>query len=173
MEASLCVVLGGGTVHHDKLRSLHQDHGLLRCFERHVRRSQMMLCPLCSLTHLSLARSLQTPKIMITTRPRPSGNLFHFVQDLLRMMPNAFFYPRSESRRARSRAIPRNLLVSDLGCSTFHVCVCLLRPVSRLIALATVDQYVRCRKPILCPHSEPTVFIVFVVVPDCFTRGRS
>lgn len=38
----------------------------------------------------------QTPKIMITTRPRPSGNLFHFVQDLLRMIPNAFFYPRSE-----------------------------------------------------------------------------
>ncbi|CAM9243237.1 unnamed protein product [Pylaiella littoralis] len=36
----------------------------------------------------------QTPKIMITTRPRPSGNLFHFVQDLLRMVPNAFFYPR-------------------------------------------------------------------------------
>lgn len=36
----------------------------------------------------------QTPKIMITTRPRPSGNLFHFVQDLLRMIPNAFFYPR-------------------------------------------------------------------------------
>lgn len=42
-------------------------------------------------------RPLQTPKIMITTRPRPSGNLFHFVQDLLRMIPNAFFYPRSES----------------------------------------------------------------------------
>lgn len=36
----------------------------------------------------------ETPKIMITTRPRPSGGLFHFIQDLLRMIPNAFFYPR-------------------------------------------------------------------------------
>eukprot|EP00640_Fibrocapsa_japonica_P003555 CAMPEP_0113945212 /NCGR_PEP_ID=MMETSP1339-20121228/41382_1 /TAXON_ID=94617 /ORGANISM="Fibrocapsa japonica" /LENGTH=293 /DNA_ID=CAMNT_0000950671 /DNA_START=90 /DNA_END=968 /DNA_ORIENTATION=+ /assembly_acc=CAM_ASM_000762 len=35
-----------------------------------------------------------SPKIMITTRPRPSSNLFSFIADLLQMFPNAFFYPR-------------------------------------------------------------------------------
>jgi len=36
----------------------------------------------------------KTPKIMITTRPRPSGKLFAFIGNLLEMLPNAFFYPR-------------------------------------------------------------------------------
>lgn len=36
----------------------------------------------------------KTPKIFITTRPRPSRELFHFVGDLMQMVPNAFFYPR-------------------------------------------------------------------------------
>lgn len=49
---------------------------------------------------------------MITTRPRPSGNLFHFVQDLLRMMPNAFFYPRSERAHRSGLAASRPLLDS-------------------------------------------------------------
>ena len=35
-----------------------------------------------------------TPKIMITTRPRPSGELLAFISDLLEMVPNAFYYPR-------------------------------------------------------------------------------
>lgn len=38
----------------------------------------------------------EAPKIMLTTRPRPSGKLFEFIQDLLQMFPNAFFYPRRE-----------------------------------------------------------------------------
>mmetsp|Transcript_1139 Transcript_1139/g.1749 ORF Transcript_1139/g.1749 Transcript_1139/m.1749 type:complete len:298 (+) Transcript_1139:194-1087(+) len=33
-------------------------------------------------------------KIMITTRPRPSSQLFTFIADLMMMMPNTFFYPR-------------------------------------------------------------------------------
>ncbi|CAM9323506.1 unnamed protein product [Chrysoparadoxa australica] len=35
-----------------------------------------------------------TPKIMITTRPRPSSELFAFIGDLLGLLPNAFYYPR-------------------------------------------------------------------------------
>jgi ribosome production factor 1 len=34
------------------------------------------------------------PKIMITTRPRPSRELFRFIGDLMAMVPNAFYYPR-------------------------------------------------------------------------------
>ena len=36
------------------------------------------------------------PKIMITTRPRPSRKIFDFIGDLLDLFPNAFFYPRSK-----------------------------------------------------------------------------
>ena len=34
------------------------------------------------------------PKILVTTRPRPSSNLFHFVNDLMRFFPQLFYYPR-------------------------------------------------------------------------------
>lgn len=33
-------------------------------------------------------------KILITTRPRPSKELFHFVGDMMQLIPNTFFYPR-------------------------------------------------------------------------------
>jgi len=36
----------------------------------------------------------QRPKIMITTRPKCSKKLFHFIGDLMQMIPNAFYYPR-------------------------------------------------------------------------------
>lgn len=36
----------------------------------------------------------RTAKILITTRPRPSRELFHFVGDLMQLIPNAYFYPR-------------------------------------------------------------------------------
>ena len=36
----------------------------------------------------------QVPKIMITTRPRPSGKLFPFIGDLMSLFPNSFYYPR-------------------------------------------------------------------------------
>jgi ribosome production factor 1 len=36
----------------------------------------------------------ETPKIMITTRPRPSKNLFRFVGDLMQCVPKAYYYPR-------------------------------------------------------------------------------
>jgi ribosome production factor 1 len=39
-------------------------------------------------------RNEKEAKIMITTRPRPSKNLFTFVGDLLTLLPKAFFYPR-------------------------------------------------------------------------------
>ena len=36
------------------------------------------------------------PKIMITTRPRPSKKIFEFIGDLLDLLPNAFYYPRKK-----------------------------------------------------------------------------
>ena len=36
------------------------------------------------------------PKIMITTRPRPSRELFRFIGDLMAVVPNAFYYPRRQ-----------------------------------------------------------------------------
>lgn len=36
------------------------------------------------------------PKLLITTRPRPSAKLFPFIADLMLMFPNAFFYPRKQ-----------------------------------------------------------------------------
>lgn len=34
------------------------------------------------------------PKILLTTRPRPSRELFRFAADIITMVPNTFFYPR-------------------------------------------------------------------------------
>jgi len=38
----------------------------------------------------------ETPKIMITTRPRPSKGLFRFIGDLMQCFPQAYYYPRKE-----------------------------------------------------------------------------
>mmetsp|Transcript_15653 Transcript_15653/g.24350 ORF Transcript_15653/g.24350 Transcript_15653/m.24350 type:complete len:336 (-) Transcript_15653:99-1106(-) len=34
------------------------------------------------------------PKLCITTRPRPSAELFQFIQNLITLIPNMYFYPR-------------------------------------------------------------------------------
>jgi ribosome production factor 1 len=34
------------------------------------------------------------PKIILTTRPRPSSELFFFIHDLMRFIPQLFYYPR-------------------------------------------------------------------------------
>ena len=34
------------------------------------------------------------PKIMVTTRPRPSKQLFHFIRDLMSFLPNSYLYER-------------------------------------------------------------------------------
>jgi ribosome production factor 1 len=36
----------------------------------------------------------ETPKVLITTRPRPSQNLFYFIADLQKLIPELHFYPR-------------------------------------------------------------------------------
>lgn len=36
----------------------------------------------------------QDPKVLITTRPRPSQELFYFIADLQRLIPSLEFYPR-------------------------------------------------------------------------------
>ena len=36
----------------------------------------------------------EAPKLMITTRPFPSGDLYHFIHDLLDLLPNSFYYKR-------------------------------------------------------------------------------
>lgn len=35
-----------------------------------------------------------TPKIMITTRPQPSADLYQFIQELMDLIPNSFYYKR-------------------------------------------------------------------------------
>ena len=34
------------------------------------------------------------PKIIVTTRPKPSAELFHFIADLMRFLPQLYYYPR-------------------------------------------------------------------------------
>ncbi|KAL9180173.1 hypothetical protein ACHAXT_008143 [Thalassiosira profunda] len=34
------------------------------------------------------------PKILLTTRPKPSAELFHFISDLMRFFPQLYYYPR-------------------------------------------------------------------------------
>lgn len=36
----------------------------------------------------------ESPKIMITTRPQPSKELFRFLNDVVAMVPNTYYYPR-------------------------------------------------------------------------------
>ncbi|GKY93369.1 hypothetical protein MPSEU_000304500 [Mayamaea pseudoterrestris] len=36
----------------------------------------------------------EAPKVLITTRPRPSQNLFYFIADLQQLIPELHFYPR-------------------------------------------------------------------------------
>jgi ribosome production factor 1 len=36
----------------------------------------------------------EKPKVLITTRPRPSQSLFHFIADLQKLIPALHFYPR-------------------------------------------------------------------------------
>ena len=42
----------------------------------------------------SYFKDLERPKILITTRPKPSAELFHFIRDLMRFIPKMFYYPR-------------------------------------------------------------------------------
>lgn len=37
-----------------------------------------------------------TPKIMITTRPRPSKNAYFFISELMGMIPNCYLYKRGK-----------------------------------------------------------------------------
>ena len=36
----------------------------------------------------------KVPKIMVTTRPRPSSKLFSFIQELMTLFPRCYYYPR-------------------------------------------------------------------------------
>eukprot|EP00536_Pseudo-nitzschia_multiseries_P005572 jgi/Psemu1/190801/e_gw1.105.20.1 len=41
-------------------------------------------------------RSDSPPKVLVTTRPRPSKRLFFFIADLQRLIPKLHFYPRQK-----------------------------------------------------------------------------
>lgn len=47
-------------------------------------------------TYFNIANSKSTnpPKVLVTTRPRPSQQLFYFVADLQKLIPGLHFYPR-------------------------------------------------------------------------------
>jgi ribosome production factor 1 len=36
----------------------------------------------------------EMPKVLVTTRPRPSANVFHFIADLQKLIPGLHYYPR-------------------------------------------------------------------------------
>jgi ribosome production factor 1 len=38
----------------------------------------------------------KAPKIMITTKPKPSSQIFHFIKDVMGMIPNSFYYERRD-----------------------------------------------------------------------------
>jgi ribosome production factor 1 len=42
----------------------------------------------------STTTTTRRPKVLITTRPRPSSNLFHFIADLQKLIPSLHYYPR-------------------------------------------------------------------------------
>lgn len=42
----------------------------------------------------SIFNNEEVPKLMITTRPFPSGDLYHFIKDLMDLLPNSFYYKR-------------------------------------------------------------------------------
>ncbi|KAG6969374.1 hypothetical protein JG688_00005342 [Phytophthora aleatoria] len=42
----------------------------------------------------SIFANVEAPKLMITTRPFPSGELYHFIKDLMDLLPNSFYYKR-------------------------------------------------------------------------------
>ena len=41
-------------------------------------------------------QSESPPKVLVTTRPRPSKRLFHFIADLQKLIPKLHFYPRQK-----------------------------------------------------------------------------
>lgn len=44
----------------------------------------------------SIFNNTLAPKLMITTRPKASGKLYHFIRDLISMFPNAHYYNRGK-----------------------------------------------------------------------------
>jgi len=54
------------------------------------------------------------PKILITTRPRPSAELFHFISAILTMIPNSYYYPRRDYELKDITTYSRNKMFSHL-----------------------------------------------------------
>jgi len=54
------------------------------------------------------------PKIMITTRPRPSQELFAFINCLMTLFPNSYFYPREDYELKDISVYARNKHFSHL-----------------------------------------------------------
>lgn len=94
------------------------------------------------------------PKLFITTRPRPSKELFHFVGDLMQMIPNAFFYPR------RSFEVKEICRQAQEGGFT-HVCI--LSEKSKVCNGLLVSHL---------PHGPTAFFKVTNVVPGARIAGH-
>jgi ribosome production factor 1 len=54
------------------------------------------------------------PKVIITTRPRPSAELFHFISALLTLIPNSYYYPRRDYELKEITEYSRNKMFSHL-----------------------------------------------------------
>eukprot|EP00518_Triparma_eleuthera_P006382 CAMPEP_0182475002 /NCGR_PEP_ID=MMETSP1319-20130603/26621_1 /TAXON_ID=172717 /ORGANISM="Bolidomonas pacifica, Strain RCC208" /LENGTH=250 /DNA_ID=CAMNT_0024675951 /DNA_START=185 /DNA_END=934 /DNA_ORIENTATION=+ len=59
------------------------------------------------------------PKILVTTRPRPSAELFDFIQSLLGLFPNSFYWPRRSfalkeiTEQARGKGFSHLMVLSE------------------------------------------------------------
>ena len=74
------------------------------------------------------------PKVLITTRPRPSQNLFYFIADLQKLIPSLHFYPRKSysvkeiCQFASNRDFTHLIVLSEKSKVCNGMTVCHLRP---------------------------------------------
>ena len=67
----------------------------------------------------SIFQNETQPRLLITTRPKPSGKLYHFIHDLLSMIPNSAYYKRGSyeikdiCRYATNRSFSHVIVLSE------------------------------------------------------------
>lgn len=88
----------------------------------------------------------ETPKLMITTRPFPSGELYHFIRDLMTLIPNSFYYKRGTFdikeivQFATNKEFTHLVVLSEKSkiCNGY---VCMVVPMVCILHLLTSNAY--------------------------------
>jgi Predicted exosome subunit/U3 small nucleolar ribonucleoprotein (snoRNP) component, contains IMP4 domain len=90
------------------------------------------------------------PKILITTRPRPSSKLFHFIGDLMRFFPQLYYYPRKSFsvKDICEFAVKRNFTHLIVLSEKNKVCNgMIISHLRRTGAAAGGDEHAKCAGP--------------------------